>query len=104
MERFNRQMPRYSSFWFILDTRKRKVEKFDYLENDYLGLNEKINYQIGHNGVVVSRFDAIDLIQKADSVSKLPDISKELKTRLENILETVDENDNPYLLVGKLKL
>jgi hypothetical protein len=102
-ENSNRQMPRYSTFWFLLDTKRGKVERFDYLENDFLGLEEKTNFQIGHNGVGVTRLEAIDLIHKADSVSRIPGISGELKNRLENILETVDENDNPYLLIGRLK-
>ena len=102
-ENSNRQMARFSSFWFILDTGKDNAVKFDFLQNDYLGLKEKTFYQIGHNGVVLSRIDALDLIQKADSVLELPDISGELKNRLSNILETIDENDNPYLLVGKMK-
>ncbi len=73
------------------------------IENDFLGFNGEFYPQFHKNGIGLVSYEAVDLLHHADSVYHLPDISKELKSRLGKILETLDENDNPWLLVGDLK-
>jgi hypothetical protein len=53
--------------------------------------------------MAIANYEAFDLLHLADSVSKMPATSNELMARLKNIKETVTENDNPVLLVGKIK-
>ena len=100
-QREREQMSDRQGFVFNIET--GQAQNYGKIKNDYLGCDEGFYLQFHHNGMGVANYQAVDLITMADSVSKLPNISKELKSRLDNILETVDENDNPYLLVGKLK-
>lgn len=88
---------------FVFNTESGRAELIGQIHNDYFGFDEKFYLQFHYNGKGVVTYQALDLLEMADSVVNLPDISKELKSRLENILQTVDENDNPYLLVGRLK-
>jgi len=88
---------------FIFNKESGKAELIGQIQNDYFGFDEKFYLQFHYNGKGVASYQALDLLEMADSVVNLPDISKELTSRLENILQTVDENDNPYLLVGRLK-
>lgn len=88
---------------FIFDSKSGQAQLIGEIKNDYLGFNEKFYLQFSSNGKGVVSYQALDLLEMADSVRNLPDISKELKSRLDKIVQTVDENDNPYLLVGRLK-
>lgn len=88
---------------FVFNLSTGQAKNIESIKNDYLGWDEDFDLQFHHNGIGVVSYQAIDLLEKADSVIKLPNISKKLKNRLEHILQTVDENDNPYLLVGRLK-
>jgi hypothetical protein len=88
---------------FIFDTKTNRARAIREVRNDFLGSNEQFYLQFHHNGVATITYQALDLREIADSVSKLPDISRELKARMEHILKTVGENDNPVLLVGKLR-
>lgn len=88
---------------FTYDVKSRRARSIGEVKNDFLGSNVKFYPQYHHNGLATVTYQAIDLLEIADSVSKLPNINKELKKRLDGILETVGENDNPVLLVGKIK-
>ena len=87
----------------MLKLMETKSQKFGSIKNDFLGWDEKFYLQFHSNGFGTATYQALDLVEKADSVISLPDAPKKLKSRLREILQTVDENDNPYLLVGRLK-
>lgn len=88
---------------FIFNMKTGQAELIGKIKNDYLGWDEKFYLQFHSNGIGTVTYQALDLIEKADSVFNLPDTSPKLKSRLQRILQTVDENDNPYILVGRLK-
>jgi hypothetical protein len=88
---------------FIFDTKTNRTSLIGQIKNDFLGSNEKFYTQFHHNGLVTMTYQALDLREIADSISKVPNIPKELKTRMDHILATVNENDNPVILVGRLK-
>ncbi len=88
---------------FIFNTKTNRTSLIGQINNDFLGSNEKFYTQFHHNGLVTMTYQALDLREIADSISKVPDIPKELKTRMEHVLTTVSENDNPVLIVGKLR-
>lgn len=103
-KRYNRNVAEYTPREsFIFDTKTNRTSLIGQIKNDFLGSNEKFYTQFHHNGLVTMTYQALDLREIADSVSKVPDIPKELKTRMEHILSTVNENDNPVLIVGKLR-
>jgi len=88
---------------FIFNRKSGKAQLIGKIKDDYWGGGDPIYMGIDQNGVGIETYQAIELLEMADSVINLPEISKKQKSRLEQILQTVDENDNPYLLVGKLK-
>lgn len=103
-ERYGYERPVYSDrTGFIFDLDKKETYLFGQMENDYLGWNERFYLQIQHNGLAVAEYPAIDLYSNADSIAQLPDIDPELKKRLKHIVQTVNPEANPYLLISRLK-
>ena len=88
---------------FVFDAGSNHATSIGQVQNDYLGSNEKFYLQFHYNGLATVSYQAFDLRQIADSVYKLPDISKEVKARMKFILEKVGESDNPVIMVGKFK-
>ena len=104
-KRYGRVRPTYSTReHFIFNLKTRQVANIGSVKNDFLGLDKDFYPRFQPNGVMTASFQALDLREMADSVSRLPGTSPEVKKRLENILQTVTDNDNPILLVGKLKI
>ncbi len=104
-KRYNMNRATYSDReTFVFDSKTNRAKNIGAIQNDFLGTNEKFYPQFHPNGTMTASFQALDLREMADSVSKLPGTSPEAKKRLENILQTVSENDNPVLLVGKVKI
>jgi len=87
---------------FVYNTESNEATLIGEIQNDYLGFNEKFYLQQTNKKGVVS-YQAVDLIEKVDSIYHRPDITPELKSRLGKILETLDENDNPWLMIGDWK-
>jgi len=88
---------------FVFDAESNHATSIGQVQNDYLGSNEKFYLQFHYNGLATVSYQAFELRQIADSVSKRPDISKEVKGRMKFILDNVGESDNPVLMVGKIK-
>ncbi len=88
---------------FVFNQKTGKVQWIGSIKNDYLGFDGPFYLQILPNRKGIARYEAVDLYEKVDSMYHLPDLSKDLKSRMETILETLDVNDNHWLLVGDLK-
>lgn len=89
---------------FMFNSKTGKAFLFgDSFKNDYLGFNDNFHPQIHENRVATVVYQAVDLVEYADSVYNLPETPKEQKDRLGEILERVDMEDNPCILVGYLK-
>ena len=103
-ERSGRARPTISdSEEIVFNQKTGQVHKIGSIKNDYLGFNDPFYLQILPNRKGVARYEAVDFYEKVDSMYHLPDIAKNLKSRLGTILETLDENDNHWLLVGEMK-
>ncbi|MFO7615870.1 MAG: HsmA family protein [Bacteroidales bacterium] len=73
------------------------------IRNDFFGSEAYFNPRFQPDGTVVASYQALDLLEVADSVSRLPDVAPEVKRRLEDIIKTVRVDDNPVLLIGRMK-
>jgi len=88
---------------FTYDFKAQHARNIGEIQNDFLGNNDKFYLRFQPNGVAVMTYQAFDLREIADSVSKQPDVQKDIKSRMKFILEKVGETDNPVLVVGQRK-
>jgi hypothetical protein len=71
--------------------------------NDYLGTTDRFDLNIQSNGIAFAKYEALDLVEYADSATQSSETDPEMKKRLKEILDSIDEEGNPCLLVGALK-
>lgn len=75
--------------------------------NDFLGIEEELNpwnnYLSLNNSLGFVTYSAFELKQKIEKSLESKDITNELRERISLLNEEIKENDNPVLLVGKLK-
>jgi len=55
------------------------------------------------NGIFYYAYQAIDLIEQAEIALADLDFAEPYRSKLEEVLKTISENDNPYLLIGQIK-
>ena len=71
--------------------------------NDYLGNTNPFYLNIQPNGIAFAQYQALDLVEYADSALHASATDPKVKERLEEILNRIDEEANPCLLIGTLK-
>ncbi|MCD6347219.1 MAG: hypothetical protein J7L96_07355 [Bacteroidales bacterium] len=47
--------------------------------------------------------DAINFLEKAESTLSDPTIDKQIRSRLNQIVSQLDQEDNPVLMIGEMK-
>lgn len=90
--------------FFIIDKQTKKGGFFK-LINDYMG-NEEIGYPIYcfQNGYYVSNQEPASLKERIDKcLASGKKMSKQMKDKLTKLSQTINENDNNYILYAKLK-
>lgn len=95
----------YSKKTRFLFNQKTK-ELFRYGEsfvNDYWGFTDDHYLFTQPNGTVFMVYEALDLVELADSVLALDSVNPEVRKRLETIHKRIKAEDNPCLLIGRLK-
>ncbi len=89
---------------FLYNQKKKKVFRIgESFVNDYLGTTDRFDLSIQSNGIAFAKYQALDLVEYADSASQSPETDPKMKKRLKEILDRIDEEANPCLLVGTLK-
>lgn len=75
--------------------------------NDFLGIKEELNpwnnYVFINNSLGYVAYSSFELKQKLEKSLESKNIDNELRVRISLLNEEIKENDNPVLVVGKLK-
>jgi hypothetical protein len=72
------------------------------IDNDFLGGIE-VDYLNCTDGYVSIICEAFELRQDLEEALKKPDLSGEVRNRMTELFNSIDDNDNPVLMIGKLK-
>ena len=87
----------------LISRKEKSIVEVSHFFIDYFGLesdNLEFKYNDDNAWIVLNSIELMDYINKA---CENRDIESELQSKLMSLRESVDENDNPYLLIGKLK-
>ena len=90
--------------FLVIDKKTNKTTLNQAIENDFLGTqvaNHQIRALTNQHLLVIE--DAINFLEKAESTLADPNIDKQIKSKLNGIVSQLDEEDNPVLLLGKIK-
>ena len=89
---------------FLYNQKKHEVFRIgESIVNDYLGSTTQFDLSIQTNGIAFARYQALDLYEYADSAKQSPDLDSKVKEVLYNILNRIEVDGNPYLLIGTIK-
>jgi len=88
----------------VIDKKSRKSTLNQGIENDFLG-TKLASHQLAAltNQQLMVVEDAINFLEKAEITLADPNTDKQIMLRLNKIVSQLDEEDNPILLIGKIK-
>jgi hypothetical protein len=93
------------SYW--IDKEDFSVTEITGYYNDYFGIDEKFdpwkNYLFVNNHLAFLCYSSIDLKQLIEETLESGGPDNNIKQRITALNEQINENDNPILLIGKLK-
>jgi len=91
--------------YYLLDKKKNKVFLHDYLYIDplhHLMSSSKTEFiQFQSNGIIQYDFQALDLIELTKLALADPEFTEPYRSKLEELVKDLDEEDNPVLLIGR---
>lgn len=88
----------------IVDKESGNIFLNEKLENDFIAESIYLYWiNVLPNNTLYIAKSAISLIEHAEKVIEDPDTHPEIKSRLKNLLDQIDLEDNPILIVGKLR-
>lgn len=92
-------------FW--MDRKAYSVSKITGYRNDYFGIDEAFDpwedYLFGDDDLAYIKYAAFELKQLIKEALDSENLAHDVKQRISLLNETIDQNDNPILLIGKLK-
>jgi hypothetical protein len=72
--------------------------------NDFIGAGiQSQNIQAQPDGTIVMSYQAVDLKEIAEKALADPKTPSDIRQRMEKINSTIKADDNPVLVVGRLK-
>lgn len=88
---------------YIIDKKTGKGAYFK-IYNDYFG-NQEIGWasSIFGNGYFMRNLEPGNLMNDIENLLKKNDMSDDMRKKLTDLQNSIDENDNNYLLIAKLK-
>ena len=91
------------TFHYIVDKKTGKGSFFK-LYNDYFG-NLEIDYPsyAFSNGYYIRNIEPGNLMTDIENALKNQDITSEMRKKLTDLQNTIDDNDNNYVMIAKLK-
>jgi len=98
-----RKRPVYgNSQSFVFNYKKNGAYLVDKFRDDFLG-SDYIFYRPQMNGFCWRPFNAQDIFALNEKHQNDPDVDQEIKDRVQALAGEIDINDNPVLLIGKMK-
>jgi hypothetical protein len=85
----------------IVDKRTKKANCIK-AKNDFLG-GMDIGYFQGNNDYLTIVYEAFTFLEELKKNINNPGITKEVRDRMKELLDSIKEDDNPVLVIGKLK-
>lgn len=85
----------------IVDKRTKKATYYK-AKNDFLG-GMDINYFQSNNDYMVVVCEAFKLREELEKNIKKSGLAKNVRDRMQKLLDSTDDDDNPILVIGKLK-
>jgi hypothetical protein len=88
---------------FLFYLREKKVLSMKETEDNYLGAEKPPYYQLQNNGVALFNYTPLDIAKIAKSVIENPKVPEDIRKRITDLNNSIDESDNPVLLIGRIK-
>lgn len=92
-------------FW--IDRTDYSVSRITGFHNDYFGIDEAFDpwedYLIVDNDLAYIKYPSFELRQSIEEVLDSDKLDEDVKHRISSLYEIIDENDNPILVIGKLR-
>lgn len=86
----------------IIVNKKTKQANYYKTKNDFLG-GLDVNYFMCDNDYLIIRYESFKLLEDLGKIINSPNLEKSVKDRISSLISSVDEDDNPVLVIGKLK-
>jgi len=92
-------------FW--IDRADYSVSRITGFHNDYFGIDEAFNpwedYLFVDNDLAYIKYPSFELKQSIEEALNSEMLDEKVRHRISSLYETIDENDNPILVIGKLQ-
>ena len=92
---------RLTTFNVCVSKKDGSVKRIDRFTNDFLGLSYP--FLTMRNGYVCISYDPLELMDALDKVLAQTDLKPEIRKRATGLKNSLHENDNDILMIGKLK-
>lgn len=104
-ETFTMNGDKVTLYW--IDKKDFSVSEITGFYNDFFGIDEKFdpwqNYLSISNDLAFKSYSSFDLKQLIKKTLELEKLDKTIKNRISTLNDQMNDNDNPILVVGKLK-
>ena len=87
---------------FVYNFKKNRAYIVDKFQDDFLG-SDDIFFRPQMNGFCWRPFNTQDILTLNEKHQKDPDLDQEIKDRVQKLAEEIDIDDNPVILIGKMK-
>ncbi|KAB4119305.1 6-bladed beta-propeller, partial [Bacteroides uniformis] len=92
---------RLTTFNVCVSKKDGSVKRIDRFTNDFLGLSYP--FLTMRNGYVCITYEPLELMEALDKVLAQTDLKPDVRKRATDLRNSLHENDNDILIIGKLK-
>ena len=93
----------HGTTYFLIDRKQGSITQATHFYNDYFDIEEEEVDFLCNDGFAYVVIEAIELMSLLAEAPINENANPETKERISSLKKTINENDNPYLLIGKLK-
>ena len=86
----------------IIVNKKTKKANYYSAQNDFLG-GLDIGYFQNYNDFLIVKYNSFQLLEDLKKNINTPNLKKDVRDRMSALISSVDEDDNPVLVIGRLK-
>jgi hypothetical protein len=88
---------------FLISPSQKKVWAMKKIGDDYFGADEMPYLRPQNNGTAFLIYTSLDIAKIAKKVSENASVGDDIRKRIAGLNNSIDESDNPVLLIGKIK-